>query len=183
MNVILLGMKHCGKTTLGLALAARWGCRFEDVDRLIEEHHACATGERSSVREIFATHGEQAFGELEAQVVCELCLRLNHTLETHVVALGGRTAVNERVGELLGGLGVVVYLEVSPEEMFARVLRGGLPPFVGKDDPVMHFLELYQERVPHYQRLADLTVNLDGLDAAAAAEKLSRALEDHRRQS
>ena len=169
-------MKHCGKSTLGAALAARWGCPFHDVDRLMEEQYACATGQRLSVREIFATRGEAAFGELEAQVVAALYLTLDGVNAPHVVALGGRTVLNERVGTLLSGLGTVVYLEVSPEEMFARVLRGGLPPFVDKQDPVMHFLELYKERVPHYQALANLTVNLDGLDVAAATEKLYAAL-------
>ena len=179
MNVILIGMKHCGKSTLGAALAARWGCAFHDVDRLLEEHHACTTGQRLSVREIFATGGEAAFGELEAQVVAALALQLDGTTAPQVVALGGRTVLNERVSALLSGLGTIVYLAVSPEEMFARVLKGGLPPFLNNEDPVMQFLELYKERVPHYQRLANLTVDLDGLDVATATEKLCRAFESH----
>lgn len=177
MNIALIGMKHCGKSTLGAALAARWGCPFYDVDRLIEEHQACESGTWLSVREIFTTLGEERFVELEAQVVCELYLRLHEAPSDNVVAVGGRTALNERVGELLSGIGLVVYLEVSPEEMFARVLRGGLPSFINQDDPVMSFLELYKERVPHYQRLANLTVNLDGLDAAASLEKMCRELD------
>ena len=179
MNVILIGMKHCGKSTLGAALAARWGCRFHDVDRLMEEQHACATGQRLSVREIFATRGEAAFGELEADVVAALYLALTGATDAHVVALGGRTVLNERIGALLSGLGTIVYLAVSPEEMFARVLKGGLPPFLDKEDPVMQFLELYKERVPYYEKFADLTVHLDGLDIMAATEKLCRALETY----
>ena len=180
MNVTLIGMKHCGKTTLGSALAARWQCPFYDVDRMIEDRHACDTGQPLTVREIFATRGEHHFHELETQVVCELYLRLNEAASAHVVAVGGRTALNEKVGELLGGIGVIVYLEVSPEEMFQRVLRTGLPAFVDQNDPVMHFLELYKERVPHYQRLANLTVNLDGLDPAGALEKLCECLEEYK---
>ncbi len=177
MNVILIGMKHCGKSTLGAALAARWQCPFHDVDRMIEELQVCKTGAWMGVREIFTSRGERYFGELESQVVCDLCLRLNDARDPHVVALGGRTMLNDRVGELLSGIGRVVYLEVSPEEMFVRVLRGGLPPFINHEDPVMSFLELYKERVPHYQRAAQLTVNLDGLDVAASLEKLCRELD------
>ena len=36
MNVILIGMKHCGKSTIGRMLAERWGCPFFDVDPMIE---------------------------------------------------------------------------------------------------------------------------------------------------
>ena len=37
-------------------------------------------------------------------------------------------------------------------------------------------MELYRQRDPHYRRLANLTVNVDGLDAAAALEKLCASL-------
>ena len=63
--------------------------------------------------------------------------------------------------------------------MFVRVTRSGLPPFVDENDPENHFLALHKERAPHYRRLARLTVNLDGLDADAAVEKLCRAIEEY----
>ena len=177
MIVTLIGMKHCGKSTLGAALAARWGCPFFDVDQMIEERHACKTGEQLPVREIFKRQGEHRFHELETQVVCDLYLRLSDSKDNGVVAVGGRTALNTKVDELLTALGLIVYLEVSPEEMFARVQRGGLPPFVDEKDPMGHFAKLHAERAPHYRRLANLTVNLDGLNPEAALEKLCRELD------
>lgn len=179
MNVTLIGMKHCGKTTLGKALASRWQCPFYDVDRMIEERHACDADGWLSVREIFSAHGEKHFHELETNVVCDLYMRLEKPETTSVVAVGGRTALNQRVDELLRALGLIVYLEVSPEEMFERVKRSGIPAFVDQDDPANHFAKLYGDRAPHYKRLANLTVNLDGLDAAAALEKLCDSIEDH----
>lgn len=176
MKVVLIGMKHCGKSTLGTALAARWGCAFHDIDRLIEEHQTRASGRHLTVREIFNTLGEERFTELETQAVRELHAQLRNSPAPAVVAVGGRTALNVQVGELLNHIGTVVYLEVSPEEMFQRVLRGGLPSFINQDDPVMSFLELYQERVPYYRQRAALIVNLDGLTVAAALEKLCAAL-------
>lgn len=181
MNVILIGMKHCGKTTLGSALAARWTCAFYDVDRMIEEYNERETGKRLAVREIFSTGGEDRFRELEARAVCDLFIVLGDDKGSRVVAVGGRTALNKRVDALLRAMGRVVYLEVSPEEMFARVKRSGLPAFVDENDPENHFMELYKERAPHYQRLAHLTVNLDGLDIDAALEKLSRCVEEYNR--
>ena len=183
MNVILIGMKHCGKTTLGSALAARWACPFYDVDRMIEECSERETGKRLSVREIFAAGGEDRFRELEAKVVCDLFLRLSQVESSNVVAVGGRTALNERVDALLSAMGLVVYLEVSPEEMYGRVQRSGLPPFVDENEPEKHFFELYHQRAPHYRRLARLTLDVDGLDADAALEKLCRHLEEYGRTS
>ena len=176
MNVILIGMKHCGKSTLGAALAARWVCPFHDVDRMIEDYHTAETGQLLSVREIFSAEGEAHFHRLEAKAITDLYLRLDDKTPS-VVAVGGRTALNTKVDLLIQTMGVVVFLEVSPEEMFARVLRGGLPSFIDENDPEKHFTELYKERAPHYRRLARLTVNLDGLDAGAALEKLCRELD------
>ena len=175
MNVILIGMKHCGKTTLGSALAARWQCPFYDVDRMIEEYNERETGQRLTVREIFSTEDENRFHELEARAVCDIFLLLDKAENSNVVAVGGRTALNKKVEALLSAMGLVVHLEVSPDEMFARVARSGLPPFVDETDPENHFTKLYQERSPHYRRLARLTVNLDGLDAASACHQRIRA--------
>ena len=176
MNVILIGMKHCGKSTLGAALAARWGCPFHDIDRMIEDYHTAETGQLLSVREIFSTEGEAHFHRLEAKAITDLYLRLDDKIPS-VVAVGGRTALNAKVDSLIQTMGLVVYLEVSPEEMFARVKRNGLPPFLDQTDPEKHFTQIYEERAPYYRRLARLTVNLDGLDVEAALEKLCRELE------
>jgi len=176
MNVILIGMKHCGKSTLGAALAARWTCPFYDVDRMIEDYHTTETGQLLSVREVFSAGGEAHFHRLEAKAITDLYLRLDDNTPS-VVAVGGRTALNAKVDRLIETLGFVVYLEVSPEEMFARVKRNGLPPFLDESDPEKHFAQIFEERAPHYRRLARLTVNLDGLDIEAALEKLCRELE------
>ena len=160
-------------------MAARWQCPFYDVDRMIEEYNERETGQRLSVREIFSKGGEDRFRELEAKAVCDLFLRLDETKNSNVVAVGGRTALNKKVDALLSAMGLVVYLEVSPDEMFARVARSGLPPFVDENDPENHFLRLHKERAPHYRRLAHLTVNLDGLDVDAALEKLCRGVEEY----
>jgi shikimate kinase len=179
VNVILIGMKHCGKTTLGSALAARWQCPFYDVDQMIEQYNERETGQRLTVREIFSKGGEERFRELEARAVCDLFLLLDKSEDSNVVAVGGRTALNKKVDALLSVMGLVVYLEVSPDEMFARVTRSGLPAFVDENDPENHFLKLHEERSPHYRRLARLTVNVDGLDADAAVEKLSRSIKEY----
>lgn len=77
MQVVLIGMKHCGKSTLGAALAARWGCPFFDVDPMMEAVYECDTGKRLTVRELWAAEGADIFRQLESQVVCDLYLRWN----------------------------------------------------------------------------------------------------------
>ena len=179
MNAVLIGMKHSGKSTLGAALAARWQCPFHDVDRLIESTYECDAQERLTVRELLARHGNDRFRELEGQVVCELYLRLSRSEARNVISLGGRTALNGAVSQLLSGIGTLVYLEVPAEELYARLKRRGLPPFLQGEDPFGQFLALCQERQPHYERLADLVVSLAGTDAEEAAALLALRLEEY----
>lgn len=178
MNVVLIGMKHCGKSTIGQALADRWQCPFHDVDEMLAAAHACSTGRRLAVRDIFAELGEERFQQLESQVVCELYLRLARPGAHAVVAVGGRTALNPQIRELLSGIGRVVFLQVAPEELLARVQRSGLPPFLNDADPAGDFLKLCHQREPQYRALADVAVDLNNISVAAAVERLAELLAD-----
>lgn len=180
MNVVLIGMKHCGKSTTGKLLAARWGCPFYDVDPMIEEHHACDVGETISVREIFERYGETHFHRVEGHVVCELYLKLDRSDSQAVVSLGGRTALNASVCELLRAIGPIVYLQVAPEVIFERIEQAGIPPFLNPDDPAADFRALYAQRHPQYEELADLTIDINGLDPPAAADLLAERIENYR---
>ncbi len=182
MKVVLIGMKHCGKSTLGKALAARWGCAFYDVDPMIELTHACdAGGDQLSVREIFAQHGETHFRRIEGHVICELYLKLDRPGSQAVVALGGRTALNATVCALLSAIGTLVYLQLSPDVIFERVKRSGIPPFLDADDPAGDFRALYRKRHPWYEDLADLTVNIGALDPDGALDVLESSINEYER--
>lgn len=181
MNIVLIGMKHCGKSTIGRALAVRRGCPFHDVDPMIESYHACEAGEKLSVRELFERYGETHFHRIEGHVVCELYLKLDHPGSRAVVALGGRTALNVTVCGLLRAIGPVIYLHVAPEVIYDRIERSGIPPFLDPADPAGDFMALYQKRHPEYENLADLTVDVDGLDPDAAVDVLQVGLDQHTR--
>ena len=60
-GIILLGIKHCGKSTLGNLLSKQFHCPFFDTDDVITE----MTG--LSPRQIYQEQGPQAFMEAEAK--------------------------------------------------------------------------------------------------------------------
>lgn len=178
MNLVLTGMKHCGKSTIGRILADRWGCPFYDVDPMIEAVYSCETGRELPVREIFGRHGEEYFHRIEGQVVCDLYLRLSTPGSSAVVALGGRTATNPVISELLGAIGLIVHLKVDPEVLFERVARAGLPPFLDEQDPAGDFAALCRKREPYYERLASIIVDVNGLAPDAAADLVERRIRE-----
>ncbi|RKX83074.1 MAG: hypothetical protein DRP70_15320, partial [Spirochaetes bacterium] len=63
MGIILLGgIKHCGKTTLGRLAAEELGWRFYDLDNLILKE---AGGMWKTVREVWQDMGKEEFQLLE----------------------------------------------------------------------------------------------------------------------
>jgi shikimate kinase len=200
-NLVLIGMKHCGKSTVGRALAEAIGARFVDTDDHVEALFAAQTGRDLSFREIFREVGDEGFAELERTVVRSLAREARDAGHSRrgmprgskhkpivpgrlmVVALGGRTALRQELRGPIRSIGTVVYLQVDPEELFRRVEQGGIPPFLDPADPRGTFLKLHKERHPKYQRLADITVTLDGLSPARCVQAVQKALTAHDSQA
>jgi shikimate kinase len=175
-------MKHCGKTTLGKALAQKWDCAFFDVDQLIENAFRAEECRGMTVREILAHYGENGFRKREERTLVDLYerikksdgekLRKGETISDYVVALGGRIPFNPRLQTLLKKMGLNIFLELDAEEAWRRVARSGLPTFLKSSNPRKEFLDLYAEREPHYRRQADLVVSLQGLSKKQSLDKV-----------
>lgn len=154
---VLVGIKHCGKSTLGKLLAERWRMPFIDADSVLEAEYEKRTGEKLSTREIFKTLGEEAFRKLEAEIIRSLI-----SDEDKVIALGGGAVSNRYItrGELFR-LGRIVYLNVSDAVAYPRVAREGLPPFLADaEDPIKRFAEINEERRKAFAEVADITFEL-----------------------
>ena len=69
MNIVLCGIKHCGKTTLGRGLARARAVDFRDSDAELERRFEREHNRAATVREIFREIGETEFRRLEAAVL------------------------------------------------------------------------------------------------------------------
>ena len=159
MSLVLIGMKHCGKSTVAAGVAERLGWRCIDTDQLLVDLHARRSGEQRTCREIFREIGAQAWESLEADAVAELAATLSNDARQAAIALGGRTALNPACREHLPAMGTLVLLEVDADELYRRILTGGIPPFLNADDPRGSFDAMLAERLPVYRSLADVRVN------------------------
>lgn len=110
MRTYLTGFMASGKSTVGPKVAARLGCTFLDLDRLIAVH------EGRSIPRVFAEDGEERFRELETAALHETADR-----ENLVVALGGGALVDDDNRAFAKEHGRVVYLEVDPDTVLDRV--------------------------------------------------------------
>jgi len=149
-NIVLIGMPGAGKSTVGVVLAKSLGMRFIDTDILIQER----TGRM--LQAILDEDGPEGFWRIEEETV--LSLHAEHA----VIATGGSVVCSEAAMVHLKAGGVVVYLEVSYDEMERRlknITTRGIVLLPGQS-----LRGMYDERVPLYERYADLTVASSGGD-------------------
>ena len=111
-HIFLTGFMGAGKSKVGAILAARLGRNFIDTDALVEETAG------KSIPDIFRESGEEAFRRLEHQAV-----RRASEMPASVISLGGGAVTHEENWEVIRRSGVCIYLQASPETIFARVSR------------------------------------------------------------
>lgn len=157
-RLALCGIKHCGKSSSGKALAALLAADFIDSDEALFElwHRRHPGSSETSVREIYRAIGEEEFRRLEADALTEIASRPG----AQVVALGGGALSNGFVtAEILAGLGSIIWIDVPDWVAWSRVCAGGLPPFLSSAaDPQAEFARSNAARRQVFENCAALKI-------------------------
>ncbi len=190
-TIVLMGIKHCGKSTHGKKLADMFGCAFYDTDDEI----MAVTGR--SPRTIYTEDGPEGFIAAEALACRTLWERIGG--EPCVIATGGGICNNPEALTILHGESVMlpagrriqsrfVFMEVPEQIPADRIVAeavpdgqggyGNLPAYIAKKSPRSEkeirafFHTFYVERIARYSLIADRTVIL----TAGSVEENSRRL-------
>lgn len=174
MNLVLIGYRGSGKTTIGKLLAERLSLRFVDIDRGIMARY-----EGRSVAEIWDEFGEPHYRATECDVTEDTMAQ-----DGRVVALGGGTPMERRAYDAIADAAdtVRIYLKAPAEALHPRIAgddantanRPSLTTMGGGLDEVRHMLE---KREPTYEALADHVVDVADQSPAQAAEQIVSLLE------
>ena len=166
-NVTLIGMPGVGKSTLGVVLAKVLGYQFLDSDLLIQK------AEKRRLSRIIEEEGVEGFMAIENRVNAAI------DVTDTVIATGGSVVYCEEAMQHLKSVGKVVYLKLSLESLSKRLgnLKGR--GVVLKDGQTLK--DLYTERIPLYEKYADIVVDEEGKDLEASLQAVLEILETQKR--
>lgn len=146
-NIVLIGMPGCGKSTCGVLAAKALLKNFFDTDLLLQGL------EQERLQDIIDKKGIEYFLDAEENAI--LSLDINAT----VIATGGSVIYSEKAMEHLKSMGKVVFLNLSYETMVKRIKNITTRGVVLKKGTTLK--DMYDERLPLYQKYADKTINCD----------------------
>ena len=162
MNVILIGMPGCGKSTVGVVLAKTLNYSFIDADLLIQEQ----TGKR--LQQIIDFDGLDKFYEIEERVLSGI------QCDRTVIATGGSAVYYPAAMEHLKELGAVVYIQLSCENVKKRLGNLASRGVAGAKDKTVE--QLYEERVPLYEQYADFIIDCNEGTLAENMDKIAHQI-------
>jgi shikimate kinase len=169
MNIVLIGYRCTGKTSVGRRMSERLHIPFYDTDELIKEH----TGK--TIKEIVDHGGWEAFRTEEKAIIRGL-----PSSEYAVISVGGGAVMDAENREALKRSGLFFWLTADVGTIVERMKddRTGderRPP-LSSSGLEREISEILMQRTPTYRQLADFTIDTTGKEIEAIADEVSDLL-------
>lgn len=148
-NIVLIGMRGSGKTTIARLLSKRLGREYLELDVLVEKKA------EMSILEIVKRHGWDYFRDLETDMVREVSAR-NGT----VISTGGGIVTKTENIEAIKRNGLCIFLSAPINVLMKRIAEDdSRPALTSAATPKEEMEKLLVERAPLYEAAADETVD------------------------
>ncbi len=166
MNIVLVGMRGSGKSTVAKILAKTLKRTYVELDDEI----AKKAGARIS--DVVQRQGWNYFREREAEVVEE-----TSRSENIVISTGGGVVLQEKNVQALKKNGVCIFLSAPLEELLPRIGETSTRPRLTGAKTMKEELErVWEERRPLYEKAADETVDTTGMKPHDIADAIMQIL-------
>ncbi len=159
-NIVLIGMPACGKSSVGVILAKTAAMSFVDTDLLIQQE------EGKKLQFIIDHQGMEEFLRIEERVLSSV------EAENSVISTGGSAVYSEKAMNHLKTDGIIVYLKLPLSEIERRLSNIRTRGIAMKPGETLK--DLYNYRVPFYEKYADITINAEGLTIEDTIEEIMK---------
>ena len=164
-NITLIGMPGAGKSTIGVILAKSLLCDFTDTDLIIQKK----TGK--SLCQLLEERGTEGFLQLENDIIFE------ESFSNSVIATGGSAVYGKEAMAKLKAESTVIFLDVAVNELEKRLSNIKTRGVAMKKGTTIK--DLYNERLPYYQKYADVTLDCTGLSAEDCVDRIVEILKEN----
>jgi shikimate kinase len=170
MNIVLIGYRGSGKSTVGKRLAERLKMSFVDTDDLLTERYG------HSITKIVESNGWDHFRAAEKAIIKEISIQDNL-----VIASGGGSVLDDENVRFFGENGLIVWLKVDPEVLFNRLSNDSQnifqrPSLTGKG-LLEEIEEILTYRNPYYEKASAIQLDTSTLSVEAVVEKIFSILQ------
>ena len=166
MNIYLIGFMGTGKSAIGKALESLTGYSLVDMDVEIVKR------EKREIAEIFKNEGEEFFRALETQLLLEL-----EKKGKCIVSCGGGVVLKEENRGIMHRSGIAVLLTARPETILERVKNDHSRPLLEGKKNVDAIREMVQQRMPFYEKAANIIVPTDGKTVMEIAKHIASVVQ------
>ncbi|PWJ15264.1 shikimate kinase [Ruminococcus flavefaciens] len=163
-NIILIGMPGVGKSTVGVILAKLLGYSFVDTDLVIQKK------EKKLLKDIIAEKGIDGFIETENRILSSF------SADNSVIATGGSVVYGKEAMANLSDESVVVYLKLDYNKLRYRLGNIKNRGVVIRKGQSLN--ALYKERVPLYEKYADIVIDENGCNIEKTVNKIMAELQN-----
>ncbi|MBI2611143.1 shikimate kinase [Candidatus Gottesmanbacteria bacterium] len=166
MNIVLIGMRGTGKTTIAKMLSTKLNRPYVETDQIIEER---AGGK--SIAVIVEENTWQGFRAMEKKVVEEV----SKSSQNAVISAGGGVVLNRENMENLkkNNDGIIIWLKANIDTIVAHIGTNYTRPRLTTAPTWVEELKIvYEKRKGLYEKFADLTINTDDKNPEQIAEEI-----------
>lgn len=161
--VFFIGFMGAGKTSISQQLAVQYGIASIDADEYLELR------EDRIIADIFAEDGEEAFRDIETDVLRDLASR-----SPRLIGCGGGVVTKRpENAEIMREHGYVVYLQVTADEAARRIPNTDSRPMFKNLDTARKTII---ERIPNYEAAAHFSIDTEGRPVVDLAREIAEHL-------
>lgn len=167
MNIVLIGYRGTGKSTVAALLSTRLNWPMYNMDKAIVEEAGM------SIPQIVENHGWNFFRELESAATHRASKR-----DQTIIDAGGGVVIRSENIMMLRQNSMVIWLRASPEIIVDRIKDNAeRPSLTGTKSFIEEIEEVLKERISKYQEAADLEIETSHLSPEAVADAILEQLE------
>lgn len=158
-NIVLIGMRGCGKTTVAGIISRETKRECLELDEILVERSGM------KIPEIVSRYGWDYFRNFESEIALTVAI-----MQDKIISTGGGVVLRPKNMEALKDSGIVVYLRCSVDVLLQRVGEDpNRPALTDKGTRKEEMEEILRQRRVLYEKYADIIIDADEPDAEKQA--------------